>query len=245
MSSLFSIEKKTIILTGGSRGIGAALTQGLVDAGANVYVFSKWKIEEPVTGATYHMVDLTDFPKVKELVTEIIQKEKTIHGLVNNAGIGMSFPSESYPWDAWEQTISLNLNSAFYLAQCIFPAMKENGGSIINITSLAASLGLPKNPAYHAAKGGLRSLSKALATDWGEYNIRVNNIAPGYILTDLTRKSHDDPQLHKDRLNRMILQRWGQPKDLLGPVIFLLSDASSYVTGLDLCVDGGWTAKGL
>jgi NAD(P)-dependent dehydrogenase (short-subunit alcohol dehydrogenase family) len=124
--------------------------------------------------------------------------------------------------------------------------MKKNkGGSIINITSLNAELAFPKNPAYAASKGGVRILTKALALDYAPKKIRVNNIVPGYIRTAMTEKSYSDKALNHERIDRMMIQRWGKTEDLIGAAIYLASDASSYVTGTDLIVDGGWTAKGL
>ena len=122
---------------------------------------------------------------------------------------------------------------------------KNSGGSIINVTGLAAEQGFPNNPAYVAFKGALKQLTKAAAHDLGTFGIRVNNIGPGYILTDMTTKSWSDPLSHKEKAQRTLLGRWGQPEDLMGVVIFLASDASSYITGQDIYVDGGWLAKGL
>ena len=121
----------------------------------------------------------------------------------------------------------------------------QGGGSIINITSIGAELGFPNNPAYIAAKGALKQLTRSLALDLGSFGIRVNNIGPGYFRTDMTKGSWNDPQLEEDRIRRTILGRWGEPDDLAGAAIFLASEASRYITGQDLYVDGGWLAKGL
>ena len=121
----------------------------------------------------------------------------------------------------------------------------QKSGSIAVVTSIGALQGFPGNPAYVASKGGLRMLSKALALDWGELNIRVNALAPGYIETDMTKGSFNDPAKREARSARTMLGRWGKASELVGAAIFLMSDASSYMTGADLVVDGGWTAKGL
>ena len=121
--------------------------------------------------------------------------------------------------------------------------MKENGGSIINITSLNSELGFPNNPAYVAMKGGLKQLTKSLAVDLGKYNIRVNNVGPGYIKTNMTKQGWKNNR--KEIEDRTILGRWGEPKDLVGTMVFLLSSASSYITGQDIYVDGGYLTKGL
>ena len=123
--------------------------------------------------------------------------------------------------------------------------LKKKNGSIINFTSINAELGFPNNPAYVASKGGLKMLTKSLAKDWGRFGIRVNNIGPGYMKTEMTKKSWSNPKLRKTRTSRTLLNRWGEKQDIVGPCIFLASDASRYVTGQDLYVDGGWLANGL
>jgi hypothetical protein len=133
----------------------------------------------------------------------------------------------------------------FLLSQAVVRHMMKKGGSIINITSLGAETGFSNNPAYMASKGGLKLLTKAFAKDWAKYNIRVNNIGPGYIRTDMTRKSYADPELKRKRDERIMLNRWGKPDDLGGAAVFLASDASLYITGQDIYVDGGWLANGV
>lgn len=123
--------------------------------------------------------------------------------------------------------------------------MGPTGGSVINITSIGSYLGFPGNPAYIASKGGIRALTKALALDYASKKIRVNNIVPGYIHTPMAEKSYLDEKSNRERLDRMMIKRWGEAEDLVGAAIYLSSDASSYVTGIDLIIDGGWTAKGL
>jgi short-subunit dehydrogenase len=122
--------------------------------------------------------------------------------------------------------------------------MKKNG-SVINITSLGAQQAFPKNPAYQISKAGLRQLTKAFARDFSKYGIRFNNLCPGYIKSGMTIKSYKDPTAKKIRSERMLLNRWGKPSDLVGPAVFLLSEASDYITGTDIYVDGGWIAKGI
>ena len=122
---------------------------------------------------------------------------------------------------------------------------EQGGGSIINITSIAAEVGFPDNPAYQAAKGALKHLTRSLAVDLGSSGVRVNNIGPGYFKTDMTKGSWSDPEKREERSNRTLLGRWGVPEDLAGVVVFLASEASSYVTGQNIYVDGGWLAKGL
>ena len=119
------------------------------------------------------------------------------------------------------------------------------GGSIINFTSIGAEQGFANNPGYAATKGAVKQLSKSLAVEWGEYGIRVNNIVPGYTNTPMNSKSWGDPILKKQRSDNTVFGRWAEPEEMVGPAIFLASDASSYVTGTDLVVDGGWLVKGM
>ena len=120
----------------------------------------------------------------------------------------------------------------------------QKAGSIVNITSLGAELAFPKQSRYQISKAGLRQLTKAIARDWGEIGIRANNICPGYINTAMTAKSFADEDLNEQRKNNTLMKRWGESTDLVGPTIFLISEASSYITGTDIYVDGGWTANG-
>ena len=166
--------------------------------------------------------------------------------LVNNAGVTQSAPLTEYPDEVWWQTLSVDLYAPFALCRVFSPLMaKVGGGSIINICSLASFYGFPNNPCYVASKGGLKQLSKALALDLSKKKIRVNNIIPGYIKTPMTIKSFKNNNRNKFIKDRIILNRWGNTEDLVGPIIFLSSLSSSYITGADIFVDGGWNAKGL
>src|SRR3989344_75226 len=158
----------------------------------------------------------------------------------------MGGPSESYKIEDWDKTLDADLRAVFALSQLVAGEMiKHKSGVIVNITSINSEMGFPGNPAYVAAKGGLKQLSKAFAFDWAKYGIRVNNLGLGYFQTDMTKKSFNDPMLNKQRSDHTLLGRWGGPDDLIGPIIFLCSDASQYMTGQDLYIDGGWLAKGL
>ena len=141
----------------------------------------------------------------------------------------------------------INLSAVFLLCKLAGLQMIEqgNGGSIINFTSINASQAMPNNPAYAAAKSGVRMLTKSFAYDWGKYNIRVNNLGPGYTKTSMNQKSLDNPEAYKLRVDSTMLGRWAEPNEMIGPAIFLASDASSYMTGTDLWVDGGWLSKGI
>ena len=139
----------------------------------------------------------------------------------------------------------MNLKSVFLISKLATNFFSKIGGSIVNISSLAAEVGFPGNVAYVASKGAIKALSKAMAMDLSEYNIRVNSVGPGYIRTNMTSKSYANEALKQDRDNRMIMNRWGEPEDVANMVTFLLSEQSSYITGQEFYVDGGWLAKGI
>jgi NAD(P)-dependent dehydrogenase (short-subunit alcohol dehydrogenase family) len=244
---LFSLAGKSILLTGGSCGIGAAMASGLEKHGASVGVFDKVIPDNRLENIKYYSLDIARQEEVLSGFKLFLDDFKGIDVLVNNAGMTFPCQSEDYPLDKWEQTLSINLTATFSLCQLAGREMikQKRGGSIINITSIGAVQGFPNNPAYVATKGAVRQLTKGLAYDWGKYNIRVNNLAPGYTHTPMNRKSWDDPALRAERAGRTFLGRWAEPEDMIGPVVFLASDASSYVTGTDLHVDGGWSAKGI
>ena len=195
--------------------------------------------------AHYVVGDLRDKIDIDRLVSTVVEESGCIDVLINNAGVSLS-SDNCYNEDIWDRTFEINLKGAFLLSSKVAEVMKKkNKGSIINITSLGAELGFPDNPSYVASKGGLKQLGKAMAVDLAQYNVRVNSVCPGYFKTDMTRKSYNDPDLKEARNKRIMLGRWGNPFDLVGPCIFLASEAAAYVTGIDLLVDGGWVAKGL
>jgi gluconate 5-dehydrogenase len=241
----FGLNGKVVIVSGASRGIGNSIASGLAKSGATVIGLGRTKISKKTDKFSfdYQPCDVSDSNKFELLCKEIFKKNNRIDGYIHVAGI--TNPNDD-SLENFKNTININLTSTFSCCQTIGKIMMEKGsGSIVNITSIGSELGFPNNPSYGASKGGVRILSKSLALDFGSKNIRVNNIAPGYIHTDMTDKSFQDPKLSKERSNRTILNRWGVTEDIVGSAIFLISDASKYITGIDLFVDGGWTAKGL
>jgi len=251
VETLFSVENKVIIITGGGRGIGKAIACALAKRKAIVYCFDiefQKTISEDLTHGPYQVkVDITKIPSLQKTCAKIFSTHNKIDVLINNAGV--TYPvkdGEIYPAHNWERTINVNLTGPFNCSQVVLGYMKKNkSGSIINITSLNAELAFPNNPAYVASKGGLKMLGKALARDWGKYGIRVNNLGPGYIKTDMTEASFKNKKTRKEREERTMLGRWGEVDDLIGPCVFLASDASEYITGQDIYIDGGWLGKGL
>jgi NAD(P)-dependent dehydrogenase (short-subunit alcohol dehydrogenase family) len=227
LDDLFSLTGRVAVVTGGARGNGLAMADALRGAGAEVIVFDKLNGDDVTSEAARRRI----FSGLRRLDV-----------LVNNAGIALPGTS-SFDWD---RTYEVNLRAPFELCKLAAEKMiEQRSGSIINITSICAELAQPNNPAYISSKGGLRQLTRALALDIGPYGIRCNCIAPGYIDTDMTRADWSDKNREKARTERTMLKRLGEPKDLAGAVVFLASDASSYMTGQDIVVDGGWSVKGL
>jgi gluconate 5-dehydrogenase len=234
----FSLAGKTALVTGASRGIGAALADALAGAGAMVTGLARAASPAVpfLNQVRYESRDIT--AGIDDICAAAAAATGRLDILVNAAGI--TAPGATNFGD----TLRTNLIAAHACCESGRRHMGQ-GGSIINVTSIASVLGMPGNPAYGAAKGGLRMLTKSLAVDYGRHGIRVNALAPGYIHTAMTDASYRDAARHESRRAHTCLGRWGTVEDLAGAAIFLASDAAAYVTGIDLFVDGGWTAQGL
>ena len=244
-NKLFNIKNFVTIVTGSGRGIGLKIAEGFYEYGAKVIRIDLNLKKHKLYKFDDYIIDLTKQKLVDRCVNEIKHKYGRIDVLINNAGVTTN-STNFYDEKILKKTLSVNLIAAYNLSNKVCKIMsKRKKGSIINITSLAAERGFIGNPSYQVSKAGLKQLTKALACDWGQKNIRINNVCPGYIKTPMTMRSFKNSNLKKNRDMRMILKRWGEPKDLVGPCIFLASDSSSYITGSDIFVDGGWLAKGL
>lgn len=248
MDDIFSVKNKIIVITGAGRGIGYFLANELSKRSAIVYAIDK-TFSKKNEGNYYFQkkCDITNKTQFQKICKNILKVNGKIDVLINNAGITLpNNSSKDYPLENWKKTIDVNLTGAFVCSQIIAKIMKKQfTGSIINITSINAELGFPNNPAYVASKGGLRMLTRSLAKDFGKYGVRVNNLGPGYIITEMTKNSYHNKKSRMIRKKHTLLGRWGDVTDLVGPCIFLASDASGYVTGQDIYVDGGWLANGL
>jgi NAD(P)-dependent dehydrogenase (short-subunit alcohol dehydrogenase family) len=247
MDNLFSVDNKVIIITGAAGSIGENLSIGLANQNAIVYALDK-KLSKTIRKYDSSKIiplkcDITNYKQVQTIFKKIFRKEKKIDVLINNAGISLASQKkdELYSNNDWIETLNVNLTGSFYCSkESVKYMLKNKMGSIINITSINAELGFPRNPAYNASKGGLKMLTKAFAKDWSKHGIRVNSIGPGYIKTNMTSKRFTNKKFRLERQNQTLLGRWGEPDDLIGPCVFLASDASRYMTGQDLYIDGGW-----
>ena len=231
---MFSLKNKIAIVTGSSGDIGKAICKGFLEFGAIVY---KIDIKENK--------NINNLKQMRKVIESIYKKGKRIDILVNCAGVTFPESSEKYQEKKWDKTLSINLKAPFKLSQMVFKYMKKTGGSIINITSLWSEVGFSDNPSYGVSKGGLKQLTKCLAVEWAKYNIKVNNLGFGYIKTNMTKKSWNSKKHREKITERIPLKRWGEPEDVIGAAVFLASDASKYITGQDIYVDGGWLSNGL
>ena len=243
---MFSVEGYSTIIAGGSRGIGEALVHGFSKANAKVTILD---IISPEFEGDYDYIhcDQSSPSSIEAALKKYHIDNSVANTLINCAAITIPGQSHLYKNDDWFKSVSVNLNGIFFLCREVGRKMIEQKvmGSIINFTSIGAEQGFANNPGYAATKGGVKQLSKALAVEWGQYGIRVNNIVPGYTNTPMNAKSWNDEGLRKQRANHSVVGRWAEPEEMVGPSIFLASEASSYITGTDLVVDGGWLAKGM
>jgi NAD(P)-dependent dehydrogenase (short-subunit alcohol dehydrogenase family) len=243
--TLFDLHGRTAVVTGASRGIGAAIAEGLARAGAHVFGLSRSDTAPPAVRAI--ACDLEDDQAVLRAFEDVGRRAATLDILVNAAGQSLSAaPYEGAELERFRRTLAIDLVAPYACILAARPLMQRAGkGTVINITSINSVLGFPGNPGYVAAKAGLAGLTRALAVDLAADNIRVNAVAPGYIRTAMTEASHADLVRREARSRNTVLGRWGTPDDIVGAVVFLASDASAYVTGQEIFVDGGWTVNGL
>jgi len=249
----FNLEGKTALVTGCRRGIGLGMAEALSAAGADIAGVSRSltkgsKVEKLVksSGRDFkgYACDFSDRKALYEFIKKVKTDFKRIDILVNNAGTIKRKPAEEYPDEYWDEIIEVNLNAQFILAREFGKEMiKRDSGKIIFTASLLTFFGGITIPAYAASKGGIGQLTKALSNEWSKYGINVNAIAPGYIETDNTQALRKDPKRNRGILSRIPFGRWGTPEDLKGAVVYLASEASDYVCGTILTVDGGWTGR--
>lgn len=251
----FSLEGKVALVTGGAYGIGFAITQALAEAGARVAFNCRSEqnlakaladYKEKGIDAKGYIADVTDEKQVQQLVANVERDLGTIDILVNNAGIIKRIPMLEMSVEDFRQVVDIDLNAPFIVAKAVIPGMKKKGhGKIINICSMMSELGRETVSAYAAAKGGLKMLTRNICSEFGGCNIQCNGIGPGYIATPQTAPLRElQPDGSRHPFDQFILSktpagRWGTPEDLMGPAVFLASNASDFVNGHILYVDGG------
>jgi len=246
---LFHLTDKIAIVTGGGSGIGRRVATAFSQYGAQVLIADINKeasaqvvseIKAKGGEAIAIQVDVTHPNEVQDMVDLAVRSYGRIDILFNNAGINIRGRAETYSIDDWNKIIAINLTGMFVCAQTVGRVMmKQGGGKIINTASVSAKLGHPGNLAYAAAKHGVVGMAKVMAVEWAKYRVNVNCIAPGVIKTSMTMKAFSDPEKHRELVSKVPMGRLGEPGDLIGAVIFLASEASDYITGQTIYIDGG------
>jgi len=250
----FSLAGKTALVTGCKRGIGKAMAVALAEAGADIIGVSATletagsAIEKEVKALgrefSGYTCDFSNRESLKQFIEQIKTNHSTIDVLVNNAGTIKRAPAAEHSDEYWDEVIEVNLSAQFLLSREIGARMVAQGsGKIIFTASLLTFQGGITVPGYAASKGGIGQLTMALANEWGSKGVNVNALAPGYIRTDNTQALQDNKERHDSILERIPAGRWGNPDDFAGPVVFLASNASNYLHGTIVTVDGGWMGR--
>lgn len=248
----FKLNGRTAIVTGSNRGIGQYYALALAEAGADIigvsYESNFAETEKMITGVgrkfKSYVSDFSDRKNLYKFIVDVKSDFNQIDILVNNAGTILRKPIAEHPDDYWDSVIEINLSAQFILTREIGKLMAERGyGKIVFIASLLSFQGGITVPGYAASKGGVKQLTMAFANEWASKGVTINAIAPGYIATDNTKALREDPVRNKSILDRIPATRWGKPEDLMGTVVFLCSDASNYLNGSVVTVDGGWMGR--
>ena len=239
---MIDLSGQTALVTGASRGIGAAIAHALVDAGAEVTGIGTSIEENPPAGITARNCDLSDRDQISDLLEVLADTQVDI--LVNNAGIIRRAPVAKYDIDDWDAVRAVNLDAPFILSQALGSRMVERGhGRIINIASVLSQQGGIMVPSYAATKAALANLTRSFANEWAKSGVNVNAIAPGYVATANTAALQSDPEREAQLMARIPIGRWLRPEEIAAPVVFLASPMASAVHGTILNVDGGWCAR--
>lgn len=258
VQELFSLSGKTAVVTGGTRGLGAAMALGLAEAGADIILVQRSVANTGTVtavkalGRECHIVlcDLSNRSEVGTLASRVLREVPRIDILLNCAGIQKRHPAHDFPIEDWDAVLQVNLTTSFTLCQDFGnhmlsqePDATGRRGAIINIASVLSFQGGINVAAYAASKGGIAQLTKALSNEWASKGINVNAIAPGYIATDMNTALMQDQKRAASILERIPAGRWGDPEDFKGAVVFLASRAGSYCSGEMMTIDGGWMGR--
>ncbi|WP_321954398.1 glucose 1-dehydrogenase [Paraburkholderia bannensis] len=248
---LFGLHGRRALVTGSGRGIGLALAGGLARAGASLVINARneaqaadvaARLRDEGFDADFAVFDVTDAEAVKRAVDGIEARLGPIDILVNNAGIQKRAPLDQFAASDWSELMRVNLDGVFHVSQAVARHMLARGrGKIVNISSVQSALARPTIAPYAASKGALRMLTQGMCADWARHGLQVNALAPGYFATELNRALVDDPEFSEWLCKRTPAGRWGRVEELCGAAVFLASDASNFVNGQTLFVDGGLT----
>ncbi|MHB8618533.1 MAG: SDR family NAD(P)-dependent oxidoreductase [Chloroflexota bacterium] len=249
----FSLQGRVAVVTGSGRGLGRALALGLAEAGAMVVLAARTGGEIEAVAAEIAAAggqalavpcDVARRHDAERLMGRTVDEFGHLDVLVNNAGISPYYkPAEQLLEEEWRQVLDTNLTGTFLCCQAAAQALAASHGCVVNITSVGGTVALRRLAAYCAAKGGVEALTRVLALEWADRQVRVNAVAPAFLETDLTAGLRANPRLHQDLVRHTAMDRLGSPEEVVGAVLFLASEAASYVTGQTLFVDGGWTAQ--
>lgn len=252
MDNLFNISEKTVFISGSSGGLGFVFAKAMAEKGAKVILNGRNKQKlhsafEKLRNASFPVdafaFDVTKRQEIEQAVKQIKEKHGVPDIIVNNAGIQRRHPLEDFPENEFDDVLDANLKSAYLVSKAFVKGMIERkGGKIINTCSLQSELGRATITPYAASKGGLKMMTRGMATEWAKHNIQVNGIGPGYFKTEMTKALYENKEFDSWLCNRTPANRWGYPEELIGTLIFLASDASSYINGQIIYVDGGITA---
>ena len=251
MLEIFSLKGKVALFTGGSRGLGKAMAIGLAKAGADVAVVGR-KLDQDVIDqisaqgvrGKFYEYDLANVDGIAALVGEVKKDFGHIDILVNNAGVQSRHKAVDFPKADWDFVLNVNMSAVFFLCQEVGRLMLAQGkGKIINIASLLSFQGGLTVPAYAASKGAVAQFTKSLSNEWASQGINVNCIAPGYMATEMNTALIADATRSRQIMERIPAGRWGKPEDMVGAAVYLASDASDYVNGSTITVDGGWMGR--
>jgi NAD(P)-dependent dehydrogenase (short-subunit alcohol dehydrogenase family) len=237
---------RVVVVTGGARGIGAAVIRSLVEEGARAVSIDLGEPEEVLPRTRYLAADVTDRAAIEAIFADVDAVEGPVDVLVNNAGIQRVGLTESFDPETWRRVVDIHLFGMYHCTAMALRRMKPRGrGSIVSMSSAAAYVGLPGRGPYTAAKGAISALTRELAVEVAGHGIRVNAVAPGSTLTKLVQQGIDDGSISADFFTEIPMRRLGRVEEIAAVVRFLASDEASYITGQTIVVDGGWTVQGM
>ena len=248
----FKLTGKVAIVTGSRTGLGQGMAFGLAEAGADIVGIDLNNLGETRRGVEERgrkflgiEADLSDIKAIEKIIDQTIQAFNKMDVLINNAGIIRRADTVDFSEKDWDEVMNINVKTVFFFSQAAARQFmkQKTGGKIINIASMLSFQGGIRVPSYTASKSGVMGITRLMANEWAKYNINVNAIAPGYMATDNTAPIRQDPERSKAILERIPAGRWGMPDDLKGIAVFLASEASSYINGYTIAVDGGWLAR--